>query len=109
MQITESSSGSWTVLTLSGKIDNAGSEELKAKLLPLMTGGGVALDFTGVEYITSSGFRVLMMALKQQSAAKGRLVLGNMSEALRGFFEMAGLGTLFKITANIRDVISQAP
>lgn len=105
MQIDVSPQAQWTVLTLTGRIDNAGSEELKTVLFPLLDGGQVALDFTGVEYVTSSGFRVLMMALKEQRAKGGRLLLGNMSEPVRGFFEMAGLGTLFKIVADIRPVI----
>ena len=109
MQITESKSGAWTVLTLSGKIDNPGSDELKARLLPLMTGGAVALDFTDVEYITSSGFRALMIAHKEQAAKKGRIVLGNMNDSLRGFFEMAGLSVVFKIVADIKPVIAAAP
>lgn len=109
MQITASKQGSWTVLALTGKIDNAGSEELKAALLPLMTGSPVALDFTNVEYVTSSGFRVLMVAYKEQQAKKGRIVLGNMNEPLRGFFDMAGLSTVFKIVPDIKTVIAATP
>ena len=109
MQIIESQTGGWTVLTLTGRIDDAGSKILKEKLLPLMTGGAVALDFTGVEYVTSVGFRVLMSALKEQLAKKGRLLLGNMSDPVRQFFDMAGLSTVFKITHRIQDVINQAP
>ena len=105
MQIETSAQGTWTVLTLTGKIDNAGADELKAALAPHLGGGEVALDFTGVEYITSSGFRVLLQAFKAIRAANGRLLLGNMSEPVRAFFEMAGLGTVFKITASIYDVV----
>ena len=108
MQITESTQGTWTVLTLAGKIDNAGADELKAALLPRLTGNAVALDFTGVEYVTSSGFRVLMQAEREQRAKHGRLLLGNMSEPVRGFFDMAGLSTVLKITHDIQSVISQS-
>lgn len=109
MQITESKIAAWTVLTLSGKIDQAGADEMKAALAPHLTGGLVALDFTHVEYITSQGFRVLLQALKEQSAKGGRLLLGNMSEPLRMFFEMAGLGTVFKVVSDIHGVIRAAP
>ncbi len=107
MHITQTTQPPWTVLTLGGKIDNAGSEELKAALLPLMNGGAVALDFTNVEYITSSGFRVLMVAQKQQQAAKGRLLLGNMSDPLRHFFDMAGLSTVFRITSDFKQALAE--
>ena len=109
MQITESKIATWTVLTLNGKIDQAGAEELKAALAPHLTGGLVALDFTQVEYVTSQGFRVLMQALKEQSAKGGRLLLGNMSESVRAFFDMAGLSTVFKVVHDIHVVIRATP
>ena len=109
MQITASKSGSWTVLKLEGKIDDAGSGELKAAMEPYLASGALALDFSGTEYIASVGFRVLMQAFKQVHAAKGRFVLGNMSDSLRRFFDIAGLSAVFKITPNLNDVISSAP
>ena len=105
MQISESKHGSWNVVTLVGKLDETGAAELDAVLVPLLTGGAVALDFAGVEYVTSSGFRVLMKAMKQQMANKGRLVLGQMSDPVRRFFEIAGLGTFFKIVPNLQPVL----
>lgn len=109
MQINSSTQGGWTVLTLTGKIDHAGADELKTALAPHLAGGALALDFTGVEYVTSSGFRVLLQAFKDLRAAGGQMILGNMSSSLRGFFDMAGLSTVFKITHDIRTVIDQAP
>jgi anti-anti-sigma factor len=108
MQITESQNGSWTVLNLDGKVDNDGSEILQATLTPLLTGGHVALDFTRVEYITSSGFRVLMVALREQTARGGRLLIGNMNSDVRGYFDVAGLSPHFKVVQDIYDVIAAA-
>lgn len=108
MQITETTVGEWTILALDGKIDQAGAEILKAALLPRMTGGSVALDFTGVEYVTSVGFRVLMQAEREQRAKQGRLMLGNMSEMVRRFFDIAGLSPVFKITHDVRTAVAAA-
>lgn len=105
MQITQSQQNSWVLLTLVGKLDNAGADELEATLTPLLTGGAIALDFAGVEYVTSSGFRVLIKALKQQTAVNGSLVLGQMSEPVRRFFDIAGLGTVFKIVPDLKTVL----
>lgn len=102
MTITTSTYGNWTLLALEGKIDNAGSDALKAVLFPLLTGNAVALDFAGVEYVTSSGFRVLLQAEKDQRAKGGRLYLGNMSRPVASFFEIAGLHTVFKIVPDLK-------
>ena len=106
MKITESKIGTWTVLTLAGKIDHIGAEELETVLLPKMTGGAVALDFRAVDFITSSGFRVLMRAERDQEAKQGRLLLGNMRDAVRSIFDVAGLSQYFKITHDIAAVIN---
>ena len=106
MKVTQSKQGAWTVLALTGKVDHAGADELEAMLLPLMSGGSVALDFRGVDYITSSGFRVLMHAEREQHAKKGRLVLGNMTSAVRYIFDTAGLSQHFKIVHELSAVLN---
>ena len=107
MNITTSTHGDWALLTLAGKLDNAGCEELKAVLFPLLAGGSVALDFAGVEYVTSSGFRVLMQAEKELRLKNGRLLLGNLSKPVAGFMEIAGLHTLFKIVPDLKTAIPE--
>jgi anti-anti-sigma factor len=109
MQITESQHAGWTVLKLAGKIDQDGSAELKTALAPHLTGGLVALDFTDIEYVTSLGFRVLLQALKEQTAKGGRLLLGNMREPVRAFFDIAGLSTVFKVVHDIYPTVDAAP
>ncbi len=102
MNISSSTYRDWALLTLEGKLDNAGSDQLKAALFPLLTGGAVALDCSGVEYVTSSGFRVLMQAEKDQRLKGGRLILGNLSTPVSGFFQIAGLYSLFKIVPDLK-------
>jgi len=101
VKITEAKRGVWTVLKLEGRIDHNGADELERVLLPQMSGGAVALDFQGASYITSSGFRVLMRAEREQAAKQGRLLLGNMPVTLRQLFDLAGLSTCFKIAPDI--------
>ncbi len=104
MKISEAKQGAWTVLKLEGRIDHLGADELEPVLLGHMTGGSVAVDFGGVEFITSSGFRVLMRAEREQAAKKGRLVLGNLRDAVRHIFDVAGLSQHFKITHDLAAV-----
>ncbi len=107
MQITTTTRGAWTILTLEGKLDNAGSDILKAALLPLLVAAGsVAVDFAKVEYVTSSGFRVLLQAEKEQRLRKGRLLIAHLSPALRNFFEIAGLHTVLRIVPELEAAVS---
>lgn len=106
MKISEIKVGSWTVLALTGRIDHAGAEELEMVLLPHMQGRPVALDFSGVDFITSSGFRVLMRAEREQDEKQGRLLLGNMRDSIRKVFDTAGLSQHFKIAHDLHGVIA---
>ena len=63
-----------------GRIDHAGAAAFEESLSPLLaqsgtSKGGVILDFGGVEYISSVGLRVLMIAAKQMKGHGARLVL----------------------------------
>lgn len=110
MQITPSTTGAWTVLRLAGKIDNAGADQLKATLLPLLAAAGsVALDFAQVEYITSSGFRVLLQAEREQRQRQGRLIIGNLAPALHDFFAIAGLHTVLRLVPDLDAALAREP
>lgn len=105
MNISVAQESGWTILTLDGRLDQDGSAALKTALQPHLTGGLVALDFSKVEYVTSVGFRVLLQALKEQLAKGGRLLIGNLSEPVRRFFDIAGLSVTFKLVHDIRETI----
>ena len=65
----------------------------------------MALDFAQTDYIASVGFRVLLQAFKEIRAAHGRLLLGNMSDTLRHFFDIAGLSAVFKIVPSLSAIV----
>ncbi len=102
MQIDTVSRAPWTVLVLNGKLDNAGSDQLRAVLLPLLAAGGsVAMDFSRVDYVTSAGFRVLLQGEKEQRQRGGRLLIAGLSPALQNFFEIAGLHTVIRLAPDL--------
>jgi len=102
MTIAERKQGDWTVLHLSGRIDNPGSITLKDRLVPLASVHHchVILDFSGVLYLSSTGLRVLLIAAQQAQAARGMLRICGVSPAIRDFFKMSGLDKVLKIYAS---------
>lgn len=107
MNITSSTLPDWTLLELDGPVDHPGAAALAPHLDALKYGARVAVSFRGVEYITSSGFRVLIRAARESHTAGGRLVLGNMSAALFKYFNIAGLERLFEFVADVTDVTAR--
>jgi len=86
------------VVTVRGRIDSTTSEELDVAIKGLMDKGhhNVALDLAAVDFLSSSGLRVMVHALKQARQAGGELVLAQPAEQASESIAIAGLDVLFK-------------
>ena len=85
----------------SGRIDHASAENFRLALEPLLAqckagGEGILLDFSGVEYISSVGLRVLMMAAKQVKAQQGRIVIAAMQPVVKEIFEISRFNMVYE-------------
>ena len=57
----------------------------------------VILDFSAVNYISSVGLRVLMLAGRQVTAQKGRLALAALQPVVREVFEISRFNMVFAL------------
>ena len=57
----------------------------------------LTLDFTGCDYVSSAGIRVLLTTFKQMKAAKGRMLLRNVGENFTEVLENTGLDAVFDV------------
>ncbi len=84
---------------LSGRFDTAAAAEIGAKFNELSEYADqeVVLDFTDLQYISSSGLR-LLIGLRKDSAAKGgKVVIEKINDSIRNVFTMTGFFRLFEI------------
>ena len=92
--------GTWSVLAVSGELDLATAPALRERVGEIGPDGPpkVALDFTGVGFVDSSGLGVLVGALKRLREAGGDdVVLLGVQEPVRKVFEITGLDRLFRL------------
>ena len=80
-------------LTLRGHLDADGAPMLSDHLVVLRTAGSVRveLDFTGVQFISSTGIGTIIAAVGEFRDADGDLVVSGLSDELRELFEMLDL------------------
>jgi anti-sigma B factor antagonist len=99
MEITEKKRNNIVVLELKGRLDTVSSGSLGSKILGLVDGGNrhLILDFSELEYISSSGLRVLLMAAKRVQGVDGKLALVSLNDQNQAVFELAGLSTVFTV------------
>jgi anti-anti-sigma factor len=98
------------VLFPQGRIDHATAEQFKAALAPyLATAAGrdpVVIDMTGVEYISSVGLRVLMLASKQAKAQGCGLAVCGLQAVVREIFEISRFNLVLQVFPSLREALA---
>ena len=90
MDIKTSKEGTTLTLDIEGRIDTTTAPQLEAELKAGVSGiTELIFDFSGVEYISSAGLRVLLSAQKVMNR-QGSMVLHNVNEAVMDVFEVTG-------------------
>ena len=87
------------VATLEGEMDTAAATEAEEVLKPLYTSNGkdVIIECSGLEYIASSGLRILLSILKGAKAAGSKVIMRGMSDDIENVFKLTGFISLFEI------------
>ncbi len=107
MEITESKAGATLVFSVSGRLDATTSGQLEKVVVERLQAGENRLlfDLSNLQYISSAGLRVLAMALKQVSAAEGRMELCGLREPVKMVFDISGFSNYFPIAASLEDAL----
>jgi anti-anti-sigma factor len=87
------------ILLVEGRVDTITATELEKKMSPLWSVNSVqlVLDCAGMEYLCSSGLRVILTAHKQVTANEGRFVLRNITPEVRSVLDMTGISRIISI------------
>lgn len=85
------------LVTFRGEMDTTAAVEAEAALKPLYTAGGkdIVIDCSGLEYIASSGLRILLSILKGAKAGGSHVVLKSVNEDIMNVFRLTGFIEIF--------------
>ena len=98
MTINKEINGSELKLALEGRLDTVTSSELSAVLdETLAAADSVIFDFAKLDYVSSSGLRVLLSTQKTLNTKSGKMHIINVSDDLMEIFEVTGLSDVFTI------------
>jgi anti-anti-sigma factor len=86
------------LVSLKGEMDTAAALEAEKILQPLYKAEGrdVIIDCEELEYIASSGLRILLSILKGAKAGGGRVVMRQMNDDIKDVFKLTGFIDLFE-------------
>ena len=87
------------IVSLEGELDTAHALEVEQAMQPLheLSGKDITIDCTQLEYIASSGLRILLGLLKSAKANGNKVVLKNLNDDIKEVFKMTGFIDLFVI------------
>ncbi|WP_334174960.1 STAS domain-containing protein [Pseudoxanthobacter sp.] len=91
------------VASLTGRLDSTTAKELETALLERIAAGEtrLVLDFARLDYISSAGLRVVLLAGKRTSAAGGRTALSGLGTSIRAVFEISGFIAIFPVSDTV--------
>ena len=97
MTITKTAENGTLRIALEGRLDTNTAPQLEAELKTSLSGiTELELDFSGLEYISSAGLRVLLAAQKAMNK-QGKMTLRNVSESIMEVFEITGFVDILSI------------
>lgn len=90
-----------------GPIDHANAQALQQALTPILKEpapgtAALVLDFGGVDYISSMGLRVLMVAAKQMRARSARIAVAELRPVVKEIFDIARFNHVTEVFPTLR-------
>lgn len=100
MNILKKEDGTTLTLSLEGRLDTTTSPMLEAELKHSVEGiTELVIDMAALEYISSSGLRVLLSAQKVMNR-QGKMSIRNVNETIMEIFEVTGFADILTIEQN---------
>jgi len=99
MEINEQKTDQGVILGIIGRLDTTNYSMLEKRLMDLIEASNhrILVDCSRMDYISSSGLRILLMGLKKITLLKGKFLLCSLQENIREIFEISGFTSIFEI------------
>jgi stage II sporulation protein AA (anti-sigma F factor antagonist) len=107
MAIATERSGDVLVLLPQGRLDSNNAAAVEGEILAHVTAGTnrIVVDFSGLDYISSAGLRVVLVVAKRLKQAGGALVLCRLPAHIREVFEISGFLSILKSADSREDAL----
>ncbi len=106
MEVISRTHGVVQILAAQGRIDHAHANDFEAALAPHLSvckadGTPLVLDFSGVDFISSVGLRVLMLAAKQVKAQQGKIAVAALTPVVHEVFQVSRFNLVLKVFGSV--------
>jgi anti-sigma B factor antagonist len=111
MNVTSRRYGPAVVLRVSGRLDQDTCEAFRGDLMKEVeaaarSGGGVVLDLSGLEYVSSAGLRCFMLASRQAKQHQMKIYVAALQPMVREIFEISHFNLIFQVFPTVREALA---
>jgi len=112
MHLIEERIGNALLLKASGRLDRTTADTFKASLQPYLEqckpgGHVIVLDFSAIEYVSSIGFQVLLMAQNRAKTQYGAIAIAALQPGAKAVFEIANFSKVIRCFDSVRDALAE--
>ena len=110
MEITSRTQNGVTLVVFAGSLDSNTSPQAQQAVDGMLAAGArkMAVDCTALDYISSAGLRVLMLAAKQVKAQGGFLAIAGVQPLVQEILEISKFTLVLRILPSVRDAVAAA-
>jgi anti-anti-sigma factor len=107
MEITEERRVDVLILGILGRLDSTTSKSVEEKLVSAIEAGErrLVIDLSELEYISSAGLRVFLLAVKRMTAVSGKVALSSLKDPIKQVFDIAGFSSMLSIYGSPEEAV----
>jgi len=99
------------VVSVSGRVDHTSSdrflEDVGVHASAVPANGGMVIDLSGLEFITSAGLRALLLAQRTVNGAGGKLVVSGIRGVVKEVFRISKFDALLSVAETTDEAVGQ--
>lgn len=110
MDYSEDRQGNGAVITIGGRLDATSCTAFQDKFIAALDSGvtRAVVELSKLDYISSAGLRVFLMAAKKLKAANGALALAAPQPQIKEIFDIAGFSAICPLFATVEEARKSA-
>ena len=107
VQVREEARGDLLVVKMNGRLDALSTPSVEKKIFEYINEEHykLLLDFSGVDYLSSAGMRMLLSVTKKLKSYSGKLVLCSVTPNVMDVLKMSGFDHVLELTKTEEDAV----
>ena len=109
IDISSRDAGAVKVVVIEGKLNTGASPEAEAFISDLIDAGAtkILVNLADLDFISSTGLRVILVTGKKLAAVSGKLVLCSPNITVSDVFRMSGFNKMFSVLGTEEEALNQ--